>query len=815
MKKYALPLIVVSSLAAVSLHAAPFWYDAITNLPPGCITTNPPSVNLNGANPTNFSNWYPHAPGSFTATDMLVVSNTYTSGAATSSKRLRVSGSGTEYIMRLFDPSNTNSFVPNAMTILYASFTASANTVPAAGAGTYFAAFNSADSVPPGGTLQSVTNGFLFTGRVFEIGNTNGNVFPFTNNVGGTFWYGVANGANGGTGDPAAGAGNINNIIFATNGLGQPIDLKGNMDVQVVLKYDIDNALAYLGINPASESDLSGPTTDGGLITNALSGLLFRQRTGGGIVDVRDISVGTSFADVMTNAMADTVVQVATNFNTVTNFPGTPAVLEVFATSIGGGGLSYQWYNVSGGATNPVGTSSQKYLVSQLSASDAGNYFCAVTNSGGKGALSVTNFYIKVLPDAGLGFTSQAASTNISIGQTLNLSCSFTGSGPYTIQWKFNGNALTENSPVTGNAGDISVASGVQTPTLTVKLVGTNEAGDFSFMVTSGASVSPNSITSSNAHVVVKPVTPVNIVYLRNLEDTLTWQPTDTTTLYAVSNAVVTSFTNTSGVGGYYIQDATAGINLFVSNDPTFIPHMGDLVTAVGVLSSFNNNLELACFVTNASAFYTPYAYAAVTGHTNLLPAPMVFAPYSQTNNAPLMETNIEGKVVMITNVFFTTPGTVTGNGSTTVNTTNSSGNPILVFFPGTQDQDIRGRTLPAFAWTITGIMQQFKSGAYSAAGYEVTVTRWGDILTNPPPAVTSTATISGNNVVLKWTAVPYLTNNAAPGAYAYSVLASPNATGPYAPLAQGLAFNTTNGVYTDVGALTSGPMKFYRISSP
>ncbi len=423
-----------------------------------------------------------------------------------------------------------------------------------------------------------------------------------------------------------------------------------------------------------------------------------------------------------------------------------------------------------------------------LSSSDTGYYFCAVTNSGDNGALSGTNFYISVKPDAGLGFNLQPASTNVSIGLTFSLSCTFTGSGPYTIQWKFNGNPLTDGSPVTGNAGDISVVSGSAAPTLTVKLPGTNETGDFSVTVSTTAAVTPNTITSTNAHVVVKPVTPVSIAYLRSLEDTTTWQPTDTTTLYAISNAVVTSFTNTSGVGGYYVQDATAGINLFVSSDPTFIPFMGDLVSAVGVVSSFNNNLELACYVTSSAAFYTPYAYAVISGHTNLLPAPLVFSPYSQTNIAGLMETNIEGRVVMLTNVFLTTPGTVipAGSASTTVGTTNSSGGFFNIFFPGTQDQDIRGRTLPAFAWTITGIMNQFKGGAYSAAGYEVVVTRWGDILTNPPPAVTATATISGNDVVLNWTAVPYLTNYATPGAYAYSVYASANVTGPYAPLAQG-----------------------------
>jgi hypothetical protein len=311
---------------------------------------------------------------------------------------------------------------------------------------------------------------------------------------------------------------------------------------------------------------------------------------------------------------------------------------------------------------------------------------------------------------------------------------------------------------------------------------------------------------STNAHITVSLPKAVNIGYLRSLLDTNAWQAVDTTTLYAVSNAIVTSYTNTSGVGGYYIQDSSGGINLFVSQDTSFIPNMGDIVNVIGVLSSFNNNLELACFVTTSSASFSPYAYAAVVGNTNVLPAPIVFAPYSLTNMAGFMETNLEGRLVMITNVYFTNaPGSLTAGLGTasTVTTTNARGEPILVFWPSNQDRDVTNRPIPRFAWSVSGIMSQFKSGTYSAAGYEVTVTRWGDILTNPPPPVTATITQNGANALLNWLAVPYVTNYDMPGAYSYSVLTSPFVEGPYAPLVNGLAFNTTNGMYTDTGLNT------------
>jgi hypothetical protein len=235
-------------------------------------------------------------------------------------------------------------------------------------------------------------------------------------------------------------------------------------------------------------------------------------------------------------------------------------------------------------------------------------------------------------------------------------------------------------------------------------------------------------------------------------------------------------------------------------------------VTAVGVLSSFNNSLELAVFEDTANANFSPYALASITGHTNWLPAPVVFSPYSQTNISGLMETNLEGRAIMLTNVYFTNPGGVTGAGSTTATTTNSHGEPFAVFFPGTQDKDITSRTYPAFAWTITGFLTQFKSGAYGNTLYECEVTRWNDIQTNPPPAVTATISISGSNVILNWTAVPWVP--AVGGAYAYTVLSSSSVTGPYTPLASGLTFSTTAGTFTDVGATANSP-KFYRVSSP
>ena len=776
MKRTLFAYALLASLAALSVQATPFWYDVITNYPGGCISTNSGGL------------WYPHPPGSLTAADALIVTNTYTSGAAVNGKRLRVNGLNSEYVMRLFDPVATNSTTAGTA---YASFIASANFVPSAGQGTYFATFNDVISPADGGA--AATNGFDFRGRVFEIGNTN--AWPFTNTVSLTYRFGVANAA----GDPAQGGGP--SILYV------PVDLIRNVDYQVVLKYDIDFAIAYLWVNPASESDTanwSGGTGDTGAAANGLAGLLFRQRTGGGTVDIRDVVVGASFADVMTNTPGP--VLVATNYNTVSTYVGNPALLEVFATSIGGGPLSYQWYQiVPGVSTNAVGANSQTYLVSSLSGSDAGYYFCAITNAGGLGEVSGTNFQITVnTTSTPPGFTTKPPATlNGAVGASLTLNSAGFGTGPLTYQWAFNGTPLVDGAPVTSDPGDVSVVRGSRTPTLTVTSLSTNETGNYAVTVTGAVSPATNATTA----VTIALPQAVSIAYLRSLEDPNTWQATNTTGLFTVTG-VVNMYTNVVGSGNtsFYIQDATGGIDFFLTANSAFRPQMGDIVTATGTLSMFNNVVEL--FANNPA---NPATAFALVGHTNVLPAPYVFS-LDLTNNPALMETNIEGRICMLTNVWFTTLPTISGNYNTFV-TNASGGPPFNVFFPGSTDPDVQGQSLlTRFAYTITGVMAQFVSGTTYANRYELYVTRIGDVQTNPPPAVTAAATVSGNNVALTWPAVPYTIDTR--GAYSYSVLSATDVGGPYLPLVTGMAFNTTNGIYTDTNALL-GTQKFYRISSP
>lgn len=243
---------------------------------------------------------------------------------------------------------------------------------------------------------------------------------------------------------------------------------------------------------------------------------------------------------------------------------------------------------------------------------------------------------------------------------------------------------------------------GAQTPTLTVTGLTTNETGNFTVTVTGG--VSPAAAATSVVN--VSPPKPVSIAYLRSLEDTNTWQATDTTGLYTVTG-VVTMYTNVVGSGNtsFYIQDGTGGVDFFLSGNATFRPQMGDIVSATGTLSMYNNAIELWA---NNSA--NPACAFANLGHTNLLPAPIVFS-LPLTNNAALMETSLEGQLCMLTNVTFTTlPSSATGNYNTYVQDA-GMGPALNVFWPAGTDPDVQNKTLSTrFAYTITGVMAQYKS---------------------------------------------------------------------------------------------------------
>ena len=225
------------------------------------------------------------------------------------------------------------------------------------------------------------------------------------------------------------------------------------------------------------------------------------------------------------------------------------------------------------------------------------------------------------------------------------------------------------------------------------------------------------------------------------------------------------------------------------------------MVTFVGFLSSFSSTLEL-----EADPSSVPITGATVLSNNIAgLPAPRLI-PLSISNNIALVETNVEASVVMITNVYFagTNGGATIGVSNLTAIVTTTAGEFFSVAV-SSQDTDLVDGTnaWPVFASTTGPLTQNLPNTTTPRnAGYQLTVTRFTDIVTNPITVAESFLT--GTNT-LSWSSAPFT--------YPYSVLASTNVQGPYTVLTNNLHFPDTNGSYVDPNA--NATQEFYRVSTP
>ena len=164
-----------------------------------------------------------------------------------------------------------------------------------------------------------------------------------------------------------------------------------------------------------------------------------------------------------------------------------------------------------------------------------------------------------------------------------------------------------------------------------------------------------------------------------------------------------------------------------------------------------------------------------------------------------------QGSLITYTNVhFLAADGTATFLGNKTYTLADSSGNTGTMYvyygFP-----DIVGRVIPqGNIWRLTGPMSFY--GGPAPAGYQIEPSTIADIVTTPPPAVNAAIAKSGGHPVLTWTAQPFMSYTVL-----RSAILSPNRA-DYLPVASGLTFNTTAGLFYD---LTDPAPAFYMVISP
>ena len=728
-------LLLFSFLAAVSMRADVIWYEGFNYNPPVSGSYNLTNVSLGVWN--NFSGSGFH--------DMLLPAN----------GRLEVSTTGNAVTSRADDDDRLLATTPgspytNTVQVLYASFTVMCTNLPN-GVGSYFASF------------YSTSKGFF--GRVQAF--TNGTVLPRTWRLGVTANGSATNAANGGF----------------------PMDLALNTPYQVVEELDPVNLwAATIWINPINLSDTglspnethytSSDSIGTATALPAVNAYAFRQASsfGNGFWVISNLVLTTTFAEAATNIWATNARPPVVVYQPVgvTNYPGSTITLSAVANGQGLGNLTYQWQQ---NGTNYPSATANILTIPSVQTNANGDYTLIVTTPYGLSATSaVAKVFIDTTP-APPKFITQPVSQTTFKGQTVIFSTTVISPGNVTFTWYSN---------------NVVVTAGISYPTawssaLELDNVQTNLSGT-TYKVAVTNDVISNGIVSTNAVLTVSAAAQVTIAYLRTLVDPLNgYNPTNVppTIAYQITGTV-TTFTNltTGTTSSYYLQDGTAGINIFVTG-ATFRPAQGDVVTFIGVLSGYPTGLELYA---DPSGNYPGTSYTD-TGTTNALPTP-INIPFDVTTNLNNVNYNIAGSLVKLTGVYFgTNSGLVLSTtANNTITVTNSSGKKFNLFF-AYLDQNTAGQTLPSYAYSVSGAMYGMNTN------FSVAVTRFADIVTTAPSPIPLNLAYSGGILTFNWSDASFLLQSAT------------NVVGPYTTISGANSGFTTN--------TTSAPAMFFRLYHP
>lgn len=120
-------------------------------------------------------------------------------------------------------------------------------------------------------------------------------------------------------------------------------------------------------------------------------------------------------------------------------------------TASGTAPITYQWYN---GSNSISGATNNTYSINSVSSSDAGTYYCKVSNGCVSAPVSSTGIALSV--NSAPSLTSQTGSVDVCSGSAAPFSVTATGTSPITYQWY---NSSGSIGSATNNSYTISSAS--------------------------------------------------------------------------------------------------------------------------------------------------------------------------------------------------------------------------------------------------------------------------------------------------------------------------------------------------------------------
>ena len=801
-------ILILSLFAALSARANLIWYEGFQYTNGSIAVTTNIFVTLDAVtNSVSRGLWLRPAPfnGSANPDDMYVV-NSNLQVAATGGSAISRQDDDIRYFATT-NGTTTNNFdligtytntSYNHEQLLYASFTVICSTTISNGAGlpngagSYFASFYSNTNYGMGsgvfGEAGTNANGYGYFGRV--------QAFTNLSVLANTWRLGVTDNAKG-----------TNALDGGWPGLGPGWPSGGGLDLAVNTPYQVVEELdpitldaATIWVNPININQSGASPVDpvytasdamGGNIRFGVNSYAFRQGSsfGNAAFIISNLAVATTFAEAATNVMATNAVNPVIVYQPqgVANFVGSVFSLSALANGQGLGSMTYQWQvsattNANGTLASPVNVSGGNFsgingnILNDNNAQlgDTGYYDLIATTPWGLSATSAVAYVSVTLAKVPPVFVTEPVSLTVYRGQTVTFTTSVESPGNVTFTWYSNNVALVGAN--VSSAGDSS--------SLTLGNVTTDCSAAYSVAATNDYTGFPtNGVVSTNGVLTVLNPPVVSIAYLRSLQDpNAGYVPTVPVTQPFQVTGTVTTYTNvtTGNTSSYYLQDGTAGINIFATQPPPgaplFRPQQGDVVTYVGVVSQFGTGFEL--YADTADSLY-PYTSWVDTGTTAPLPAPIsIPMNFVSAYGLPYVNTNIGGSLVQLSDVYFGARAgtTINGGANDVIAVTNSMGQTCNVEFFDLDD-DTTNQTLPSYAFTVTGVL--YGDNATWAVG----VTRFADIVTTPV-AIPLNASVSGGNIIITWSGSAFQLQSAPSPAGPWTTI--PLATSPYSTSTSG-----------------------------
>ncbi len=161
-----------------------------------------------------------------------------------------------------------------------------------------------------------------------------------------------------------------------------------------------------------------------GVIVNATNNS-YSANTAGNYYCVATNSCGSVTSNTMTLTVNSAPTITTQPINT-TKCEGQSAQFSI--TASGTSPISYQWYDGSGAISGAIISS---YLISPISLSDAGSYYCKATNSCGNAQSNSATLTV----NNPIQITLQSSDSSRCVGESMTFSVQATGTAPITYQW--------------------------------------------------------------------------------------------------------------------------------------------------------------------------------------------------------------------------------------------------------------------------------------------------------------------------------------------------------------------------------------------